>query len=137
MEQRFDYPPIDTLEITAMDLALLNELFGVANSVAKHPELISDNMELAMHVGLFMALGRQCGKFTKDLRERQQSHDGDCHQARIDVAPQAAEITAHLMIVSQIIKCNPDTKAKFEQVMQTIDNMTPEQVQKAAEKFGC
>jgi len=119
MKQKFDYPVIGTIEVTALDLAFMNKLFGITNELGKHPYLMATNMEMIMDVAMMSAIGTHCEKFITTLHDIHESNMDQCVQVQRDVAPDAAHLTLGMMMAAVTTAGDPETRKEFDSLVES------------------
>lgn len=119
MKQKFDYPVIGTIEVTAIDLAFINKLFGITTELGKHPYLMANNMEMIMDVAMMSAIGQHCEKFITTLHDIQESNMDQCVQVQRDVAPDAAHLTLGMMMAAVTTAKDPETRKEFDALVKS------------------
>ena len=119
MKQKFDYPVIGTIELTALDLAFINKLFGITTELGKHPYLMATNMEMIMELAMMTALGQHCEKLITNLHDIHESNMAQCVQVQRDVAPDAAHITLGMMMAAVTTAGDPETRKEFDSLVES------------------
>ena len=112
MKQKFDYPIVGTLELTAMDLAFINKLFAIAGHIGKHATLMKGDIELTMDMAMMVALGPQCEKMVDDLHKIHTANLEHTAQAQRDVAMDAAQVTMGMVLAAQTGRDGPEGLAE-------------------------
>lgn len=118
MKQKFDYPVVGKIEVSALNLAFINKMFGIVTTLGKRPYLMGDDMELIMDVAMMTALGQHCGQFIEDLHDIHALNGDACKQAQTDVAPDAAHATLGMMMASITTRNDPEARSAFDKMVE-------------------
>ena len=112
MKQKFDYPVIGTIELTAMDLAFINKLFAIAGYLGQHATLLKGNLDLTMDMAMMVALGPHCHKLGDDLHKLHVDNLQETGNAQRDVSMDAAQVTMGMVLASQTGRDGPEGLAR-------------------------
>lgn len=120
MEQKFDYPVVGSIEVTARDLAFINILFKISTELGKHPYMMVENIQMMMDMAMLVTIGPGCATFIDDLHAMHTKNGKDCGQAYRDVSMKAAETTISIMAAAFTTAHDQNAKSELDYMVEQL-----------------